>query len=274
MKIEYKDMPFRVIASILAAHFIVMYGVETHFFQVLLKPIYWIAMAGSVTIAYLLIIVVRGISIRLDKKYDWEEKRLERVLLQFLVGFLIPGIIAFLLAFIYFSLRGKNIFDTLYLRIDYPIILVLLAALNAYYFTYYMAVKLKHAKEVTSVDSSVQQQAPADGSTFLVNRGAKNIPVPVDTIAYFFREGNFNLLRTFALQDYPITTSLDEVEELMGEHNFFRANRQMLVSKKACKHFETLPHNKLELFTEPNYKHQIVISQLRNRNFKDWIEGK
>lgn len=271
MKIEYKDTPFRIITSVLAAHFIVMYGIETPFFRVIVAPVYWIAMAGSVTIAYILITVVRSISIRLDRKYDWEEKRLERVLLQFLLGFLIPGIIAFLLAFVYFSLRGKNIFDTLYLRIDYPIILVLLAALNAYYYTYYIVVKLKYAREIASIDEPVLQQTPADGSTFLVNQGAKNILVPVNTIAYFFREGNFNLLRTFDLQDYPITTSLDEVEELMGEHNFFRANRQMLVSKKACKHFETLPHNKLELFTNPNYKHQIVISQKRNKHFKEWL---
>jgi hypothetical protein len=34
-----------------------------------------------------------------------------------------------------------------------------------------------------------------------------------------------------------------------------------------------LEHYKLELLTEPTYKEQVVISQKKNREFKEWIKA-
>lgn len=272
--VHYNDLRLRIIASVLAAHFIVVYGVEKTFFQILLTPIYYVAMAASITIAFILISFVRWIYLKLDRRFDWVGFPLQRTGLQMLFGLLAPGILAFVLAFIYFSLRGLNILDTLYLRFDYPIILLLILFLNLYYLAYYFYGRMRIA-ETMLPDSPVvaTENSGTAPKSFLVNQGVKNLPIPLDKIAYFFREGDLNFLRTLNGEDFPVSFSLDEIEQSLNEADFFRANRQMLVSKKACNHFEALPYNKLELFVDPKYKLPIVISQKRCRRFKAWLEG-
>ncbi|MFA6152005.1 MAG: LytTR family DNA-binding domain-containing protein [Chitinophagaceae bacterium] len=270
--VRYRDLSLRVIASVVAAHFIVVYGVEKTFFQILLTPIYYVAMAASVTIAFILISFVRWVYIKLDRKFDWVARPLERTALQVLFGFIAPGILAFVLAFIYFSLRGMNILKTLYLRFDYPIILLLILFLNLYYLAYYFYGRMRIAETMLPQSLVVETENSEDNSkSFLVNQGIKNLPIPLKNIAYFFREGDLNFLRTFDGEDFAVSYSLDEIQQNLKETDFFRANRQVLVSRKACRRFEALLYNKLELFVEPGYKGSIIISQKRAKNFRDWI---
>ncbi|MBE9598677.1 LytTR family DNA-binding domain-containing protein [Pedobacter sp. MC2016-24] len=272
--VRYNDLWFRIIVPVLVAHFIVMYGEEISLFEAVLTQIYYVAMTGSILIAFLLISFVRWVYLKLDRKFDWRAKPLERAALQVLLGWVAPGLLAFLLAYVYFAIRGLRILKTYYLRFDYPIILVLLLLLNLYYLAYYFFAQMKIAERavantpvVTTESDDLPQQS------FMVNQGVKSIPVPIVDIAYFFREGDYNFLRTFSGDDYTVIQPLDELEQLFPEKDFFRANRQMLVSRKACKHFENLPYNKLELVTEPKYKIPIVISQKKSRSFREWIDG-
>lgn len=270
--VRYDDLWFRIIASVLVAHFIVMYGEEISIFEALLRPIYYIAMSGSVLIAFLLVTFVRFVYMKLDRKFDWRIKPVERAALQVSLGLVVPGLLAFILAYAYFAIRGLRILKTYYLRFDYPIILVLLLLLNLYYLAYYFFAQMKIAEWAVANTPLVKSESEEIvQETFMVNQGAKNIPVPVSDIAYFFHEGDYNFLRTFDSYDYNVSQSLDDLQQLLNPDHFFRANRQILVSRKACNHFETLPYNKLELFTEPKYKIPIVISQKRNRSFRDWI---
>ncbi|MNK11839.1 LytTr DNA-binding domain protein [compost metagenome] len=270
--VRYNDLWFRIIASILVAHFIVMYGEEISIFEALLRPIYYIAMSGSILIAFLLISFVRFVYMKLDRKFDWRIEPVERAALQVLLGLVAPGLLAFLLAYAYFAIRGLRILKTYYLRFDYPIILVLLLLLNLYYLAYYFFAQMKIAERaVSSTPIITSESEEIVQHTFMVNQGAKSIPVPVNDIAYFFHEGDYNFLRTFDAYDYNVAQSLDDLQQLLNPDHFYRANRQILVSRKACKEFETLPYNKLELLTTPKYKLRIVISQKKSRIFKDWL---
>lgn len=270
--VRYNDLWLRIAASILAAHFIVVYGVEKSLFQILLTRIYYVAMAGSVAIAFILISTVRWIFMRLDRKFDWIERPLERTGLQILLGLVAPGLLAFILAFVYFSLRGINILNTLYLRFDYPIILVLIILLNFYYLAYYFYGRMQLAeKAVINTPIGIEEIGGETLKSFMVNQGVKSVPVLLTDIAYFYREGSYNFLRTCNGDDYTVSQSLDEVQALLPGSEFFRANRQMLVSRNACGHFEAKPYNKLELFVAPEYKLSVIISQKRSRSFRDWL---
>lgn len=271
MKVFYDDLIFRIIASVVCAHFVVMYGVEISFFVVLLKPMYWIAMGGSALIAFILVTAIRSVTIRLDKRYDWASRMTPRIFLQLTFGLFLPGVIAFLLAFIYFTVRGVDVFKTYYLRIDYPVILLLILLANAYYLVYYVIAKLKVVDGGNATDM-LDTVSSTNGQVFLVNDGKQSIPVQVDQIAYFFREGDYNFLRTFEMEDYPIDRSLDEIEGYLPTTDFFRANRQFIIGRKAFQKFESLDYNKLGIFIQPEYKSQIIISQKRSRPFKDWIK--
>lgn len=265
--VRYRDLWFRIIACVFAAHFIVMFGVNESFFKVLVRGIYHIPFLSSFIIAFLLFCYVQYITMRLDRRLDWQEHLLWRIPMQLVFGLVFPGLFAFGMAAAYFTLRGYNILETSYLQFDYPVILLLILLLNTYYTGYYIVVRLKQAN---TMQPALLTAAENERKTFLVNRGAKNIPVPLEEIAYFFRERN-NYLRTLQGDDYIVSQSLDEIETALSGLDFFRVNRQLLVSRNACKHYEALPYNKLELTTEPKYESQVVISQKRSRAFKDWV---
>lgn len=285
--LKYKDLYFRTIAIILGSHFIVSYGMNQSFFQLLLMLDYQIAMAGTIFIASILMWWVNKVSKRLDKKFDWFEKPLQRTGLQLCFGFAIVAIFDFLLAAAYFSLRGVNIFNTYFLQIDFPVIVVLILMINIYYFAYYA---VHHAllakKEVVRLqesllpipsldnDNTVQdniQELPAK-QFYLVNKATKSIPLFTGDIAYFYRKDEDNYVRTFEGENYLISDTLDFVQEQLDTKIFFRANRQIIVNIKACDYYEPLENYKLELFVKPGYDEPIIISQKRIKAFKGWLD--
>jgi two-component system LytT family response regulator len=72
---------------------------------------------------------------------------------------------------------------------------------------------------------------------------------------------------------YPIDSTLDELEQSLGPHQFFRANRQFLVNKKAIKELEFYFNGRLSVVTQPPAKEQILISKARVPVLKAWMRS-
>lgn len=261
----YRDTIARITISLIAAHFIVSFGVDKSIFEFLLLGDYYRSLAGSALIAFALFSLVRLVTIRLDKKFDWFERPLERALMQLLIGVGLIAIVAFLLATFYFISYGINILKTVYLKYDFPVIVLFIVLLNLYYFAYYL---VYYIKQKNSVEQKVYTKV------IVVNKGTDNLPVKTDDISYFFHEGNYNFVRLKDGTDYLFSQALDEMETLLDPAQFFRVNRQMFASFSSCKAFQAVEHGKLELKLEPFYKEKVIISQKRAAAFKSWLEGK
>ena len=270
-RLEYNDLYFRIIIALLAAHIIVSFGAKESFFVLLISWYYYRSLLLSFVIAFLLISEVYLVTIKLDKNYNWKERTVQRVGLQVLIGVILPSVTAFLLATIYFRFFGFNILNTYYIRFDFPVIVILLILLNVYYLAFYFYKLWQQSeKRLLSINTHKEEQQKGK-EVFVVQKGAKNIPLPVDTISYIFHNGDYNFVRTFEREDFLITEPLDLVQEKLNDKKFFRANRQVIVNFTACKHFEPLEFGKLELIVNPPTKEQIIISQKRAKAFKDWI---
>jgi len=269
---EYNDVIFRIILAAMAAHLIVSFGARENLFQLLLMWDYWRSFIYSFVIAFLLINLVYIPTVKLDKRYDWKQKTIQRIGLQTLFGLIIPSLIAFLLAAVYFRIFDMWILDTHYLQFDFPVIVLMLLLLNIYYLAFYFYRHWQYAENVNSMkDKQTEHASPKDKSIFIVQKGAKNIPLPIEGICYFYHDGDYNFVRTFEREDFLITQPLDEVQKQLPQQHFFRANRQIIVNFFACQHFEPLEFGKLELVVNPRPKEQIVISQKRAKAFKEWI---
>ncbi|MHB8207632.1 LytR/AlgR family response regulator transcription factor [Mucilaginibacter sp.] len=266
----YNDLYFRIIVALIAAHIIVSFGAKESLFQLLITPDYYQSLLPSAVIAFLLVCEVYLVTIRLDKHYDWKEDTAKRIGLQLSLALILPAITAFLLATIYFGLFGYNILNTYYLQFDFPVIVIMLILLNVYYLAFYFY-RQWQLTESRLLNMASKEDEPKNKEVFVVQRGAKNIPLPVKTICYFYHDGDFNFVRTFEKEDFLITQALDEVQAQLHEKQFFRVNRQMLINFKACEHFEPLEFGKLELFVTPPAKEQVIISQKRAKAFKEWI---
>jgi hypothetical protein len=271
--IGYHDLYFRIIVALLAAHIIVSFGAKESFFVLLISWYYYRSLLLSFVIAFLLVSEVYLVTIKLDKNYNWKERTVQRIGLQLLIGLLLPSVTAFLLATAYFSAFGFNILNTYYIRFDFPVIVIMLVLLNVYYLAFYFY-KQWQLLESTLINpaNGIKGEKQKGKEVFVVQKGAKNIPLPVDSISYFYHNGAFNFVRTFEKEDFIISQPLDEVQQQLSDKHFFRVNRQMIINFTACQHFEPLEHGKLELIVIPVPKEQVIISQKRAKAFKEWIE--
>jgi len=274
MPVRYNDLYFRIIAALLAAHCIVAFGDKETLFQLLLDKYYYMALGSSFVIALILVSMVNFVTRKLDRFYDWKQYPVERTGLQLLAGLVLPAVVALLLAALYFKLNGLDIFKTLYLQIDYPVIVGMILLFNLYYLAYYFYLRMRMAEMAVaqvSGNTNIGSDKSEIKEVIIASRGAKNIPIPVEKISYIYHQDQYNFIRTSDKEDFLVTDPLDTIQQQLSPKQFFRVNRQMLVNFNSCRHFENIENQKLRLHVLPESKEPIIISQKRAREFKDWM---
>lgn len=271
VKIRYNDLAFRIILALVAAHLIVSFGAKETFFQLLLMWDFYRSLLISFVIAFILINLVYLATVQLDKRFDWKAYTLQRVALQILFACIAPAIFAFLMATLYFAAFGMWIFNTRYLQFDFPVVCLMILFLNIYYLAFYFYRRWEFSEQRLAEGKIEPITKERGKEVIIVNKGTKNQPIPIETVSYFFHDGDYNFLRTIDREDFIIPFTLDEMQSQLNDKQFFRVNRQMIVNYNACQHFELLQYGRLELTLNPAPKESVIISQKRAKDFKDWI---
>jgi hypothetical protein len=307
----YTGLYFRLLLSVIVAHIIVVYGETEPTLSMMLRKGYYIALLASAVIAFLLISYVHYTNRWLNRQLDWEHQQLQRGGYQLVLGLVVPGVLAFLMAAFYFWLNGLNILKTTYLRFDFQFIMLMLFCLNIYYYAVYQNTGWRKAKallqekeqeisrkaeELAAVQKQQEPNAtqrendhpegvPVIKEFFQVNTPIKVIPIRVEQICYFFRKNGHNFLHTIAGDVYAIPETLKEVEERMVREQFFRINRQMIVSFSSCISFRPGKNKTIEVTLYPpfNIKHRdegtleggstyVTVSEDRVHDFRLWMD--
>lgn len=258
---------------------------------------------------YIIITFISGLSNWLDKKYPWGASMIrERLALQLSGGVVLPSAFIWVYIYLYRLLILKM--DPLEMEQfssgDFLVAILVVIFINMYFngLYFYRLSKERHAdikyleKELFTLKEIVGKSADelSTGETRQKNvmleekenlkteidhktklksviavMGNKNIPIPVEDIAYLYKEGNYIQLKTFRENTYLLNHTLEELMQLFDEQLFFRANRQFIVSLKACHFFTNEENGKLELHLYPEHKEEVIISQKRAQQFKDWL---
>jgi hypothetical protein len=270
----YGDLVVRIFVALFAAHWVVSFGEKEGFFELLLMWDYWRSLLISFAIAFLLVTIVYLVTVRLDGKYDWKDHTIPRASLQISLGLIMPAIVAFLVAYFYFAAFGLHILDTPYLKLDFPVIVFMLFVLNVYYLAFYFYRQWRAADQRVQQLSSLNTNASTtkeSPTTFTVQQGSQSIPINVTAIVAFYRDGDYNFLKTFDGKTHLISQTLDEIESQADNRQFFRTNRQTIVNYIACKSYVTLEYGKLKIILEPPIHDAIVVSQRKAKAFKEWM---
>ncbi len=106
---------------------------------------------------------------------------------------------------------------------------------------------------------------------FLVYFKDKILPLAVEDIAYFYLENQTVFCITHQKEKYFIDKSLELIQTQMNPDDFFRASRQVLVSRKAVKSASIYFSRKLKLELTPSFDREVVISKLNSSKFKQWL---
>ncbi|MEO1032215.1 MAG: LytTR family DNA-binding domain-containing protein [Bacteroidota bacterium] len=110
-------------------------------------------------------------------------------------------------------------------------------------------------------------------SSILVNYRHQLIPLAVDDIAYFYLENQLVYCKTTSSKTYKVSKRLDKLENQLNPNDFFRANRQFIISKQSVKFANSLDKRKLKLVLVPENSSEVIISKLKVPLFKKWIKG-
>lgn len=98
----------------------------------------------------------------------------------------------------------------------------------------------------------------------------KIIPIKSEDIAYF----NLCHLSVFAHTEknkWLLTESLNQIQEKLPQHHFYRANRQAIIQRKYIKEIHSYFNGRLKVkLTIEN--EEILISKDNCKNFKDWLQ--
>lgn len=107
---------------------------------------------------------------------------------------------------------------------------------------------------------------------FLVFSGKSIVPILSSEIAYFTKQEIIFLVDFTGKQYVTEYRSLDEIQELLDEKIYFRANRQYLININVISSFETDYMGKLHLKLTNSESIDISISKDKAAEFKRWIE--
>ena len=111
-------------------------------------------------------------------------------------------------------------------------------------------------------------------TSFLVFRNNKYITVRTENIAYFYVKYNSAILTSFDGQEYTLSYSLDHIQNLLTQKQFFRLNRQYLINFQAVKEVEYYFARKLLVNLIVRIDDKLLVPREKVSAFLEWLENR
>ena len=126
---------------------------------------------------------------------------------------------------------------------------------------------------LNSLISSLREATKYKTHFLIPSKGDKLIPVQTGDLACFYIDTGMVKALTFEGKSLRFDNTLDELESLLNPEDFFRANRQYILSKKAIKDIDIWFTNRLSVNLKITVPEKILISKARISEFKKWYGG-
>lgn len=127
--------------------------------------------------------------------------------------------------------------------------------------------RLDYGTRIRSLASQRQEEV------FLVHVRDKIIPLQRDRIAYCYTANEKVTACDFDGAVYPMDKTLEALQSLLPDRNFFRANRQFIIARRAVKEIAVWFGSRLTLHLTVETPERIVISKARVPEFKEWLRA-
>ena len=271
--VVYKDRWFKITGCLVASYIIDALDRDETLIERLGSKYFYIDIAGGFVIALILWEFVRFATRYLDKRVSWADRPVKRILLQLALGVVIPSLFSFIFTWIWMSLAyDQDIFQTSWLNNEFYTVIIIILLINLVYFTWWLDLNWKHQSEFV-LQGNTSPDADAAYKTVEVSKAGKTVLLPQSDIAYSYLNNGYCYIRPFEGDSFVTTYTLDELTKMLSSKNNFRVNRQILVSKKACKTYKSVENGKIELELNPAFKLPVIVSQKRAKDFRKWISS-
>ncbi|MDP4131579.1 MAG: LytTR family DNA-binding domain-containing protein [Bacteroidota bacterium] len=127
--------------------------------------------------------------------------------------------------------------------------------------------------EVTTESKGILP-VPTGKTSFLIFKHNKYFIVPTESIAFFYVRHETTTMVCFDRQEYFVNYSLENIQNLVIDKQFFRLNRQYLVSFRAVKEVERHFARKLRVNLVVPAKEQLLVSKEKLSSFLHWLDNR
>lgn len=108
---------------------------------------------------------------------------------------------------------------------------------------------------------------------FLIPLKDKIMPLPLPEIAFCHTVGEKVSAYTFDNRRYPLDKSLDLLSDILPPDEFFRANRQFIIARKAISDMTVWYGSRLSVNLNLTIPEKIIVSKNRVPLLKKWLSG-
>ncbi len=292
---RYSDKWLRLIGIPVLAFLIRQPGANQPLYPLLRTWDYYILLLTDLAMAGVIWETNRYLIRYLDHRHSWLKQPLHRFLLQ---GALVGSVssievltIQFLANQVLMAWPGAfSITSGLFFHL--PLTIVFVVIMNTIYTGMYMARYHREtvARLTTERDEAIRmlthmkldrvynensEQLPGQFQKHLiVNYGLSSIPLPIEDVAYIFRENEVCLLKTFDGKEFASASSLESLEAMLSPVSFFRINRQMLAHIRSIKRFRQDLNGKLSVEFFPVFNQEVFVSKKKAPEFREWLGKK
>lgn len=105
---------------------------------------------------------------------------------------------------------------------------------------------------------------------FLVHFRDRIIPLKVDDILFFYTS-NERVRAYTAEGDYYVDYTLETLSEELSQKNFFRANRQFIIARRAVEDVSVWSGSRLRVNMNITVPENVLVSKAKAHAFKKWL---
>lgn len=211
---------------------------------------------------------VRSIIIWLDKKMPYTDRPLKRIMVQLVVTTLAGLLVIIVLTeLVSWLIRGRPALLNFYL-FDIFIFTIWFFVINGIYIGMHYYAEWKQSEMQRQEDKKIRYQG------FNVKQGKQNLLIPFDDILSFYTDDGYTVLLTMRNKKFIQDRSLDKIENMLPEENFFRLNRQFIVNRKAITGFKRTGDGKIDVLVHAtdHLPSSIQVSRIKAVSFKSWFQ--
>lgn len=96
--------------------------------------------------------------------------------------------------------------------------------------------------------------------------------INIDEIECFYSENKGTYLHTSGGRNYLLDTTLDQLQNELEPHTFFRINRKFFVNIHAIKDMISYTNSRLQIKLNSYNEQDVIVARERVKDFKDWLE--
>jgi two-component system, LytTR family, response regulator LytT len=133
-----------------------------------------------------------------------------------------------------------------------------------------LTAKTDNAELISNMLAAFRQTKIVYKSNFLIPYKDKFIPLAIHKIACFYSENKMVKIVTEDNQIYNMDSSLEDIYIQLDPAQFYRANRQYIVSHKDIKDISVWFGSKVSINLNVAVPEKIIVSKARVSEFKTW----